>query len=842
MKSQFAILTLGAAIVLGTYGFCQEPTVAGLNHETAPDVSRAFTTSPSAASPRPSHVALRDSWLSREAARALFANSDLARATTLARQALRRDRFDAEALFVQMEAADMEEDRATMLDSAIRLCELGGPASADPRARLAAVRIREAGANTGEFRKVIPGLQALLTNSPQGWPAIDHALLKAAMDGAPGLNPYTISRSAGILTDWRIVAVAHHDALLDLDPTGPNDGLAQSSYKNQPIENFQFPDGRILMPAYLSHRGMFYAASRFASWQQGDWTLRAEGGATLEVYVDGHRVLRTASATATLEQSSATFEVSPGPHLVLVKFRPSATPLRISMVPEEAPAFAPLPAKMSAPEATYLLAAERYIAEDFVTAVKQIDTLPNAWNSAPLQCLRAQSLQRVGLDATATWRRVALLTPAALAADEQLAKLSLAGGNVAEAVRLAQTVLASAPTDSDALETLTTALQSEDHPANPSLLKTLWLRRIAAHPSCAGLQAAITFYRGQGGTAEASIAQQKLDGCAPESLDYAESLSHEGQHQKSAEALEKLISAAPLNREARLMLVGELQLAGEDTAAQRAAAEWLHVAPNAEQYHRLAASDVVASTQPADTSPKFYLPYRRDGVAVVRENAGGDLPGKAVELIDDHVALLRPDGSVSLYVHTVTLPARADGNAMAEVPAGAQALVSRVIHADGSTQALLQNSPMALASGDAVDEEYVIHYAGDGGIPEHSEAFQFVFGSFGVPVVSARFVALTSTEHADRGVVITTGDAPAMSVRTKDGMMARIWQKDVSFGPNAKNSALAIVRVVEQENGWSIPSNAEHQKRIETIHPGPRPEDASLPMKGSRSRNLLARL
>ena len=41
------------------------------------------------------------------------------------------------------------------------------------------------------------------------------------------------------------------------------------------------------------------------------------------------------------------------------------------------------------------------------------------------------------------------------------------------------------------------------------------------------------------------------------------------------------------------------------------------------------------------------------------------------------------------------------------------------------------------------------------------------------------------------------------------------------------DKSLAIVRVVEQENGWTVPSDAEHHRRIETIHPGPRFEESS---------------
>ena len=37
------------------------------------------------------------------------------------------------------------------------------------------------------------------------------------MDGIPGLDPYALSRAAGILTDWRIVGPLGRHALLDFD-------------------------------------------------------------------------------------------------------------------------------------------------------------------------------------------------------------------------------------------------------------------------------------------------------------------------------------------------------------------------------------------------------------------------------------------------------------------------------------------------------------------------------------------------------------------------------------------------------------------------------------------------
>ena len=157
----------------------------------------------------------------------------------------------------------------------------------------------------------------------------------------------------------------------------------------------------------------------------------------------------------------------------------------------------------------------------------------------------------------------------------------------------------------------------------------VWSRRLAAHPSCEGLHAAIRFYRSQGRSADAKAAQQRLDGCAPESTNYAQSLSEQGSHAQAAQSLQRLLAAAPLNRAALLMLVRELQMAGDDAGAQRAAAEWLRIAPNADNYHRLAANreaEISVGTTPKEgPSPtaEFYLPYRRDAIQpLVRPQAG----------------------------------------------------------------------------------------------------------------------------------------------------------------------------------------------------------------------------
>jgi len=732
---------------------------------------------------------LRDSGLSRAAADALFVKSDAQRARVLAERALRRNAQDAEALFVRMELAELEADYATALENAVRLCEAGAYVPDDPRVRLAVVRVREAAENTPEFRRAIPALQALVENTGGTSFDLHLALLNASMDGVPGLNPFALARAAGILTDWRIVGPIGAHPLLEVapQPISPADDLSQTFYAGRAVENFQFPDGWIRLPDYLPRHGAFYAASRFASLTSGIWQVRVETAGQLEIYVDGVRVLRTDAAR---QRDSASFEVMPGPHYVLLRFAASAAPLRVSVwhdTPLPRPA---LPVRLSSQEAVYLLAAEHYADGEFAAAAKQIEAEPTSEHSPSLEFLRAQALAKSAPDArdrVAGWQQLPSEFPqAGVAADPE----------------------------------------------------SWWARRLAEHPSCGVLRGALEFYQSHRLQAERDATQQGLNGCAPESLAYARSLSQDGKHEQAAQALQRLLAGAPLNREARLMLVRELQLAGDDQAAQRAAADWLRIAPNAPSYHRLAAAADLADAQPPGGNTEFYLPYRRDAMPIAHqaaeaESQAGSQAG-SIMLLDDQVAVARPDGSVSLYVHTAqrlvsTKAVREVG--IARIPAGAQVLTLRVLHPDGTADQLggasQANSSLAAAPDDTIDAEYVLHFTGDGGIPEHAEAFQFVFGNFEEPVLNARFVVLTPADHGDGGVVIATGGPPAMRATVRNGMLERIWEKSA---PEDKSPAggigLAIVRVVEQDNGWSVPSKAEHQKRIETIHPGPQPEDS----------------
>jgi tetratricopeptide (TPR) repeat protein len=832
----------------------QERTLARLEHDSVPEVTQPSVEARSgpAGTVSPHAETLSESALARSAATAMFVNGDLVRARQLANRAWRRDHRDAEALFVQMEAAAVEADQSPMVNAALRLCEIGGAARQDSRIRLAAARLRESAANTPEFRAAIPRLQTLLANSSETWPELNAALLHAAMDGARGLDPVAFAHASGVVTEWRIVGPLGRHPLLDFDQLSisPNDDLMQASYDNRAVENFQFPDGIISLPPYLPTRGIFYAAGHFASLAAGAWTVRFESAGALEIYVDGKRVLRQdASRRGTRVHGSATVEVAAGPHRVMAKFAGGATPLRIAVSPSTSEVSTPAKARLSVEELAYDLAATAYADGEFGTAIEQINALPSASHSVALQFLLAQSWARkdpAAPEGLQAWSRVRSLAPGALAAYQVLGGRALADGHLAEAAKFARHVLATRPNAMSALETLGDAIAGDAGLAeSEGQAPLIWSRRLAEHPSCETANNAMMFYRTRRQFAEAAAAQQKLDGCAPESLAYAQSLAAQERHGEAAKALQQLLAAAPLNRSVRLMLVRELQLAGDDPGTERAAAAWLRIAPNALEYRRLAAA---GSDEPGADAKDFYAPYRRDAAQAVWATAA-QVTGAPLLLVNDHVAIARPDGSVSLYVHTATRFSSAEDIELfagPNLPRGTQILQLRTLHSDGSVTAMkidaenLRNALPAFSPGDTVDEEYVVNYAGDGGIPEHPEVFQFVFGRFDAKVLSARFTVLTPAGQADRGVVIASSDAPRLVSQVKNTMLARTWERNevsvTTGGLTLHNQSLAIVRVVEQENGWTVPSDAERRRRIETIHPGPRFQESSGTVERGRGQ------
>lgn len=328
----------------------------------------------------------------------------------------------------------------------------------------------------------------------------------------------------------------------------------------------------------------------------------------------------------------------------------------------------------------------------------------------------------------------------------------------------------------------------------------------AGHPSCGNLLAALS-------SPGEPVNAEKLQSCAPDSLAYARWLATADRHADVIHELQRVLQDWPLDREAHRMLIAELQRSGNAVAADRAAAAFLSVAPNARNFRRMA--QTAAMNEPPASTP-FYEAYRRPAPSKLSES----LDAPAVILLQDKVAITRVDGSVSLYVHRVVqlmTSAGAEQFQSLALPEGGQLLAARVVNGDHAF-------PAAMKPGDEIEEEYVVNYTGDGGMIAHPEAFQYVFHDFDYPLLNARFVVLSPAAESP-GYVIASGSVPEATEGYANGFRAQVWEKQVQ--PTAAATAdPGIIRVVENENGWSIPPSVERRRILETIHPGPRPREA----------------
>lgn len=309
-------------------------------------------------------------------------------------------------------------------------------------------------------------------------------------------------------------------------------------------------------------------------------------------------------------------------------------------------------------------------------------------------------------------------------------------------------------------------------------------------------------------------AADRFSSCGPDSLAFARWLISIHQHTAAVEELTRVLRQWPLGRDAYQLLISELQRAGDNRGADRAAAQFLSIAPNARNFRRMAES---ATDVANDSTAPFYGPYRRPAPAALTTARATD---DAVILLQDKVAIARMDGSVSVYMHRVvqiTSTEGAEGFRPLAVPEGSELLTARVINNGHALDGHYQ-------PGDEIEEEYVVNFTGDGGMTSHPEAFQYVFSDFDYPLLDARFIVLSPASQTP-AYVIASGAVPTPRTEFSNGLRAQIWEKTVDLGSVTINNP-AIIRVVENENGWSIPPSVERRRILETIHPGPLPREA----------------
>jgi len=631
------------------------------------------------------------------------------------------------------------------------------------------------------------------------------------MDGEPKIDLDQAARSAGLLTRWRIAGPFGEYNNVDFERHWPPeaDQLSQEQYLDEVIpvgspeaarkkpvasgelskiirtERFWFRDGMLSLPDYFSSPGVFYAASEIEIPSSQIFQMEVLSSGTYTVLVDGEEALQHDSRYAAgASRYSSSLKLSAGHHYILVKFTADAMPLSVAFHPRISPTIKkpelPEPLKNYAQE---LIA---YFRSDFVSMERMLhaDGDRNTGVAQYLRALLYSAAEDRSPRADAAWKALGSAQPSALLARLKSAEGAFMRGQTDDTRLEVMNILGQRPQSETALRLAFNLSRSQgDAPR-------LMARLLEQHPSCMHLAEAVKFYSYTAEQDKASQLEQQLATCAPESLQYARTLAEAGRHSAAAAYLQQLIVRNPLNRTARRMLVEQLVLANQQSAASLQAKQLHELAPNARRYARLAEDPDLSRDSKSQRAAgftqgqEFYVPYRRDGLELVRRLEQRSFSGgSAVVLLSDKAIQVQRDGAVSVYMHRITRPLNKDGidrYGEIQLPRGADLLELRTIKSSGQViepelaQQKASISMPALEAGDAIEEEYVLHYPDLTQSPGSATAM--TFGSFETPILYSR-LALLSPLDARLNIREQAG-APQPLVGDNNGTIIRIWEHD----------------------------------------------------------------
>jgi tetratricopeptide (TPR) repeat protein len=739
-----------------------------------------------------------------------FSDFNLPAAAEAADMRLRHSPRDIMALVIRMETAELQERPEVVLDSALRLCAL--PA-APALHELASNRVLQHAANSSAFNSVLRRVKSAAAAQNGCTFNLRLALVAAASDGA-NTDLDMAAHSGGLLTRWRIAGPFGRYNNVDFDRrwTPETDRLLRERYsperdyaavKNEHRgsatakadlsraivpERFWFRDGMIALPEYFPSSGVFYAASDVDLPAATNSRLDVLTSGTFEIFVDGKSaLLHDARYTASPTRDASSLLLPAGHHRILLKFTPDAVPLSVSLHPQ----FEVSPQKKIAVPAAlgqYTQTLAAYFRGDFseMATLLRGDALQSSGYGKYLQALLySAAAEEHSPRADAAWKAVASAQPSALLARLKSAESAMERGQPETARADVMSILAERPQSETALQ-LAFNLSWHNQVEGPILLTRL----LESHASCARLAEAVKFYNAAAQQDKAQRVEQQMASCAPESLQYARLLAESGRHSAAAAYLQQLVAKNPLHRAARRLLAKQLLLDNQISAAKLQVRQLREIAANARDYVPVVKDTGVAQDSRSERAEgfanggEFYVPYRRDGIDLVRKSAQRSFSGgEAVILLSDKVVRVRRDGPVSVYVHRITRPLNKEGiSRYGEVtlPRGADLLELRTIKTNGEIiePELAQQKPTismpALEPGDAIEEEYVLHYAELDQLPESAGAH--TFGSFAAPILHARMVLLSPVETV-LSIKVQAGP-PLPLVGENDDMVVCIWERD----------------------------------------------------------------
>jgi hypothetical protein len=742
---------------------------------------------------------------------------DLSAASENAESKLHRAPNDVSALFIRMEAAELQERPEVVMNSALRLCNLN---AAPELHELASNRVLQHAANTLAFNSVLRRVKAAAAISNDCTFNLRLALVAAATDGG-NLDLDLATRSSGLITHWQLVGPFGRYNNVDFERQWPpeEDKFLRAQYPIEPApatqkaapktnsaphfdpahavapERFWFRDGMISLPEYFSSSGIFYASGEVEVTSRARTQIDVLSSGAYEIFVDGaSALLHDSRYVAGAGRDSNALQLPLGHHRILVKFTADAVPLSVAIHPQ----FQRVPltdSLLPQPLKQYAQAMIAYFHGDF-TEMERLLSTSSAHDTGCSQYLRAllySAAEDHSPRSDAAWKALGARQPSALLARLKSAENAMERGQNDAARPEIMSILAERPQSEMALQ-LAFNLSRNHQAEAPALLS----RMLELHPSCVRLAEAVKFYNSTAEQDKARRMEQQLASCAPESLQYARLLSESGRHSAAAAYLQQLATKNPYHRAARRFLVEQLALDNQLSAARLQATQLSDLAPNAQSYLRLAADPVAAQDSKSQRAEgftqgeEFYVPYRRDGVDIVRKAAQRNFSGgPAVVLLSDKAIFvqhdaqrdIRRDGPISVYVHRITRPLNKEGiSRYGEVtlPRGADLLELRTIKASGEIiePELAQQKPTismpALEPGDAIEEEYVMHYAEPGQMPE-SAGVQ-TFGSFTAPILYSRLVLLSPPDA--RIHLREQASPPQPLVGENNGMVIRIWERN----------------------------------------------------------------
>jgi hypothetical protein len=746
----------------------------------------------------------------------LFAKSDSTAALSESAEELSRNPGNLNARFVQMEAARLQLRTREELISALAL--LRNCRHADPRARLAAERVRELAANTPDFRSVVPEIVALLRYGHAYSRELSAALLAARADGISLPRRSYLARR---IRNWQIAGPFGELPNVGFDQAWPpeHDQLRNTGYGQRIREDLDDESGDLQLPDYLPKSGLYYAASDFAISGTRSYQLTIEGDGTYELQLDGKRLLvHDARFRQQKDVSRVETGIKAGTHRILVKLQASAFPLRVwieSFGPRNSGELG-----VPEPEQRYLSVATSLLDGETGPAL----LLPNDASSIALM-LRADAFSKTEEDQKERESLVAasVADPGNTLANFQTARLAFDNERFEEAATYLAKVFGN---DSGYWPAPELKYRVASHFGWTRERQQALTERLLLHPNCGAFLDAEKFYQATDDSSRTAKYDARLATCSPHPSQYWECLSQEGEHRQALASVRRYLARHPRDRRALEIAIRESILGNERSNAQIHAGALHDLAPNWEWAAKLVNNPekVLDSRSAYAPGDDFYRPYVRDPRPMM-----GDSTAEASDsrvLINDRVVRLDNAGSAWVYQHIVTQVFDKKGIEEAgevELPHASDLLNLRTIKRDGTVVEpdLSDNkgtvSMPSLTEGDAIEVAYLCHFNSEA-LASSPELLDFVFGSMESPTRSSRLTIIR--DRAPQPLLWRSPGIQQIRSEQQDSVEITSWEAQDLLPPPEEPASPHYEkspRVLWLSMDASHPSNVAQRYRDEVI-------------------------